>query len=151
MGTEFSTKYTHANVAQETAQYEPELFLRLHDKMAKLLPLNRLATALIVRLSCLRSRKRVLWLTISPPPMEKGWSMLSSHLRENGSTRNSSSIAQELVWMSLNKEQVQAILALVQASTSSTGYIRIVGAMQTNEFLGELCNAKTTLNKHACQ
>jgi hypothetical protein len=42
-------------------------------------------------------------------------------------------------------------MALVQASTSSTGYSRIVGAMQTNEFLGALCGAKTILNKHSYQ
>lgn len=51
----------------------------------------------------------------------------------------------------LHENQIQAILALVQASTSSIGYARIVGAMQTNEFLGELCNAKPILNKHSYQ
>ena len=49
MATEFSTKYTNANVGQDAAQYEPELFLRLHDGIAKLLSSNEIATALIVR------------------------------------------------------------------------------------------------------
>ncbi|QKX55720.1 uncharacterized protein TRUGW13939_02817 [Talaromyces rugulosus] len=51
----------------------------------------------------------------------------------------------------LHENQIQAIMDLVQASTSSTGYSRIVGAMQTNEFLGALCGAKTILNKHSYQ
>lgn len=51
----------------------------------------------------------------------------------------------------MSEDKVQAISALVQASTSPTGYARIVGAMQTNEFLGELCNAKKILNKGSYQ
>jgi hypothetical protein len=51
----------------------------------------------------------------------------------------------------LAENQTQAILALVQASISETGYARVVGAMQTNEFLGELCNAKPILNKYSYQ
>lgn len=51
----------------------------------------------------------------------------------------------------LDEIKVQAILALIEASVSLSGYTRIKGAMQTNEFLGELCNAKKILNKHSYQ
>lgn len=47
---DFSEKYTSANVAQDAAQYETELFLGLHDRLTKHLPSNELATALIVSL-----------------------------------------------------------------------------------------------------
>ncbi|KAB8204013.1 hypothetical protein BDV34DRAFT_214141 [Aspergillus parasiticus] len=51
----------------------------------------------------------------------------------------------------LNEEQRQAILDLLQASLSPVGYSRVVGAMQTNDFLGELCNAKSILNRYSYQ
>ena len=51
----------------------------------------------------------------------------------------------------MSEDKVQAILRLVQTSTSPMGYARVVGAMQTNEFLGDLCNAKTILNKGSYQ
>lgn len=51
----------------------------------------------------------------------------------------------------LDAAKVQAILALIQASTSSEGYTRIIGAMQTNEFLGTLCNATTIMNRRSYQ
>lgn len=51
----------------------------------------------------------------------------------------------------LHEDEVQAILDLVRESTSATGYSRILGAMQTNEFLGQLCNAKPILNKRSYQ
>ncbi|KAL3481303.1 hypothetical protein BJX99DRAFT_253606 [Aspergillus californicus] len=51
----------------------------------------------------------------------------------------------------MDEDTVQAILALIHASTSPEGYSRIMGAMQTNEFLGELCNAKTIMNSRSYQ
>ncbi|KAL2826240.1 hypothetical protein BDW59DRAFT_161077 [Aspergillus cavernicola] len=49
------------------------------------------------------------------------------------------------------EDTVQAILGLVRASTSPTGYARLMGAMQTNAFLGELCNATTIMNQRSYQ
>lgn len=51
----------------------------------------------------------------------------------------------------MNEKQRIAILALLEVSLSTTGYRRVLGAMQTNDFLGELCNAKTILNKYSYQ
>lgn len=51
----------------------------------------------------------------------------------------------------LEDREIKSVMALIEASTSSAGYSRIVGAMLTNEYLGELCNAKTILNKHSYQ
>ncbi|KAL4747944.1 hypothetical protein BDW72DRAFT_206021 [Aspergillus terricola var. indicus] len=51
----------------------------------------------------------------------------------------------------LNEEQRQAILDLLQASLSPVGYSRVLGAMQTNDFLGELCFAKSILNRYSYQ
>lgn len=51
MDKDFSTKYTDANIAQDAAQYESGQFLRLQNRMAKLLHSDDLATALIVRKS----------------------------------------------------------------------------------------------------
>jgi hypothetical protein len=53
MENEFSAKYTKANVGQDAAHYDSELFLRLHDRMARLLPSSELAAALIVRINIL--------------------------------------------------------------------------------------------------
>lgn len=51
----------------------------------------------------------------------------------------------------MNEKQRKAILGLLEVSLSPAGYRRIIGAMQTNDFLGELCNAKTILNKYSYQ
>lgn len=51
----------------------------------------------------------------------------------------------------LNEEQRQAIFDLLRASLSPVGYSRVLGVMQTNDFLGELCNAKTILNRYSYQ
>jgi len=39
------------------------------------------------------------------------------------------------------------VFALVEASTSSTGYKKIRDALRTNHFLGELVNARPILNE----
>lgn len=46
--SDFANKYTTANIAQDAAQYEPALFLRLHEKLTKLVPSECLAPAIIV-------------------------------------------------------------------------------------------------------
>ncbi|KAL4806518.1 hypothetical protein BDV18DRAFT_152034 [Aspergillus unguis] len=51
----------------------------------------------------------------------------------------------------LSEDKVQSILSLIRASTSSAGYTRILGAIQTNEFLGRLCNATTIMNRGSYQ
>ncbi|CAI7596283.1 unnamed protein product [Penicillium glandicola] len=51
----------------------------------------------------------------------------------------------------MNEEQRNSILALLEVSLSPAGYRRVLGAMQTNDFLGELCNAKAILNKYSYQ
>ncbi|KAL5041111.1 hypothetical protein BDW71DRAFT_213387 [Aspergillus fruticulosus] len=51
----------------------------------------------------------------------------------------------------LKQEQQQAILDLLQASLSPAGYARVLGAMWTNDFLGELCHAKSIMNRYSYQ
>ncbi|KAE8135076.1 hypothetical protein BDV38DRAFT_285278 [Aspergillus pseudotamarii] len=50
-----------------------------------------------------------------------------------------------------NEEQRQASLDRLQASLSPVGYSRVLGALQTSDFLGELCNAKSILNRYSYQ
>ena len=51
----------------------------------------------------------------------------------------------------LNDDQRKAILDLLQSSLSPSGYRRVLGAMQTNDFLGELCDAKSIMNRYSYQ
>ncbi|KAL2846461.1 hypothetical protein BJY01DRAFT_213450 [Aspergillus pseudoustus] len=51
----------------------------------------------------------------------------------------------------LAQEKVTAILALLRASTSEAGYARLLGAMKTNRFLGELCHASSIMNERSYQ
>ncbi|KAL2801105.1 hypothetical protein BJX66DRAFT_331290 [Aspergillus keveii] len=46
---------------------------------------------------------------------------------------------------------VAAIHALLRASTSEAGYTRLLAAMKTNRFLGDLCNAVSILNERSYQ
>jgi hypothetical protein len=57
MANDFAVKYTEANVAQDAAQYDSELFLQLHHKLDELLLSRNLATALIVRDPCLSLKR----------------------------------------------------------------------------------------------
>ncbi|KAJ5368565.1 uncharacterized protein N7496_008325 [Penicillium cataractarum] len=52
---------------------------------------------------------------------------------------------------SLESYKIEAILKLVEASLSKTGYYKLKAAMETNHFLGELCNAAPILNRHSYQ
>ncbi|KAL3492721.1 hypothetical protein BJX62DRAFT_250255 [Aspergillus germanicus] len=46
---------------------------------------------------------------------------------------------------------VSAIHALLRASTSEAGYRRLLAAMKTNRFLGDLCNAVSIMNEKSYQ
>ncbi|KAL2826238.1 hypothetical protein BDW59DRAFT_161075 [Aspergillus cavernicola] len=56
MATDFSTKYTDANIAQDAAQYDPGLFQRLYEKLSKALHSDTLAIALIASILCAQAR-----------------------------------------------------------------------------------------------
>jgi hypothetical protein len=47
----------------------------------------------------------------------------------------------------LEKEKVERVFGVVEASTSLTGYQKIRDAMRTNHFLGELVKAGPILNE----
>ena len=47
----------------------------------------------------------------------------------------------------LDKEKVERVFDVVEASTSLTGYQKIRDAMRTNHFLGEIVNAGPILNE----
>ncbi|KAL3457180.1 hypothetical protein BJX64DRAFT_293352 [Aspergillus heterothallicus] len=51
----------------------------------------------------------------------------------------------------LADDQVSAIHDLLRASTSEAGYTRLVAAMKTNRFLGDLCNAVSIMNERSYQ
>ncbi|KAJ0415087.1 hypothetical protein BJY00DRAFT_305139 [Aspergillus carlsbadensis] len=46
---------------------------------------------------------------------------------------------------------ISAIHALLRASTSEAGYARLLAAMKTNRFLGEICNAVGIMNERSYQ
>lgn len=64
--TDFANKYTNANIAQDAAAYDRELFLRLHATLSNLVPSESLATAIIV----IRSRNKLVehFSTNNTPP-----------------------------------------------------------------------------------
>ena len=47
----------------------------------------------------------------------------------------------------LEKNKLDAIFKLVEASTSPEGYVKIRDAMRTNHFLGDLVNSRPILNE----
>jgi hypothetical protein len=51
----------------------------------------------------------------------------------------------------LPETTVSAIHALLRASTSEAGYARLLAAMKTNRFLGDLCKAVGIMNERSYQ
>ncbi|PVH79624.1 hypothetical protein DL98DRAFT_549548 [Cadophora sp. DSE1049] len=49
----------------------------------------------------------------------------------------------------LEANTVEMIMFLLKESLSETGYEKVLAAIRTNAFLGELCNAKPVLNEHS--
>lgn len=48
MATDFDTRYTNANIAEDATQYAPEFFLALHERLSEAVSSEKLATAIIV-------------------------------------------------------------------------------------------------------
>lgn len=55
MATDFATKYTNANIDQDATQYDSELFVRLHTKLANALSSEKLSIGVLVSLLFLLS------------------------------------------------------------------------------------------------
>lgn len=51
----------------------------------------------------------------------------------------------------LERQKVDLVLDLLKASLSSSGYEKALGAMRTNQFLGEIVHAKSILNQYSYQ
>ncbi|KAL3481305.1 hypothetical protein BJX99DRAFT_253608 [Aspergillus californicus] len=56
MATEFSTKYTNANIADDAAEYHDGLFQQLHEKLSATAPSETLATAILSVILCAQQR-----------------------------------------------------------------------------------------------
>lgn len=51
----------------------------------------------------------------------------------------------------LQQNQIELALELLRASLSADGFKKATAAMEMNEFLGEITNAKPILNRHSYQ
>ncbi|KAJ0415085.1 hypothetical protein BJY00DRAFT_305137 [Aspergillus carlsbadensis] len=56
MATEFSKKYTEANIAPDASPYDETLFLPLHEKLASHVSSDALATAILATILCAQAR-----------------------------------------------------------------------------------------------
>ncbi|KAL2846459.1 hypothetical protein BJY01DRAFT_247243 [Aspergillus pseudoustus] len=56
MATEFSKKYTEANIAHDAAPYDEHIFLPLHERLASLVPPDTVATAILATILCAQAR-----------------------------------------------------------------------------------------------
>ena len=89
------------------------------------------------------------WYTFFPPTLDDRQLLINT--RRKWSNPEVLIFKYGLQLESLESHKIEAILKLVEASLSEAGYHKVRAAMETNHFLGELCNAAPIMNRYSYQ